>query len=132
MKTFIFILMLFLNHNILSQVQNTDTLFINYDKKYLEITKFHKSLGKQYFSLKQDKNHQSDDWFYFSEEKIFLNLKPDRIFNIIKVLKKANAYYDKEKFNDWAFYEYLDEKYATIFLVDKSKFIQVEINYFIE
>lgn len=77
------------------------SLFIKYNKEYLEITKFHQSKGYKYFSLKQDENYQPSDWFYFSEEKRFYNLKSKKVSDIIEIVKKAKAYYKKGKYIDF-------------------------------
>ncbi|WP_347174803.1 hypothetical protein [Polaribacter uvawellassae] len=132
MRNLILCFLLSLNFNSFSQEQKKDSLFIKLDKKYLEITEFHKSKGFQYYSLIQDRNHHPEDWFYFSEEKIIYNLKPIKIFNIIEVLKKANAFYQINKYDEFDFYQYLEKKYDKIFLITKNRFIQVDINYFIE
>lgn len=110
--------------------QMKDTLFIKYDSKLLS-RKQH-PLSKEFYFIIKDLD-KKEDVVYFSEEEILYNLTPKKIYCLKKVLKKSNAYYGKNKFDDYALFDYFNKsKYDKIFLVKKKQFIKVGVIYEIE
>ena len=125
MKNFILLVMILFCFCAFSQKQKKDSLFIKYDNNLLKRYK-HPIDNYNYYLIKNTGNNGT---ISFVETQIYSDLKPKNIFHLKYIIKRANAYYKKNKYkkgkiNDSKLASYLGK--FTLFFVNDNKFIKVQ------
>lgn len=125
MKNLFCILTIILSFYSFSQEQKRDSLFIKYDNDLLKKYK-HPIDNYDYYLIKDTGNNGT---ISFEETQIYSNLKSKNIFCLKDIIKKARAYYTKNKYkkgkiNDYKLATYLGK--FTLFFVNDNKFIKVQ------
>ncbi|NCO64339.1 MAG: hypothetical protein GW839_09720 [Flavobacteriales bacterium] len=116
MKTYIFlaIFSIFSITILIGQEKSNDTLFFNFDTRYIKKG----VINKTQFHIKDS---SYDGTFFFEKIGIVNNIKPKEILCLKKIVRNSK-FYDKKakrKLNDYRLWEYLRD--YTIFLIAKNK-----------
>lgn len=132
MKTHILVMtLLFFLNSLKAQEKIKDTIFFNYDNKYLNT---HVEIP-QHFYL-DDSSGGSNGSFFFAEVRVINNLNPKEILSLKKFIRSSN-FYDKnkkQKLNDYKLWEYFNE-YVVLFVKNnhrKTEYIHVGSGFEIE
>lgn len=132
MKTHILVMtLLFFLNSLKAQEKIKDTIFFNYDNKYINT---HVEIP-QHFYL-DDSSGGINGSFFFAEVRVINNLNPKEILSLKKFIRSSN-FYDKnkkQKLNDYKLWEYFNE-YVVLFVKNnhrKTEYIHVESGFEIE
>ena len=127
-KTLLLLSLLFVSYGI-SQ-EKSDTLFIKYDDKLLQ-RKQHPIDDSFYYIIKGSGNNGI---IFFKEKSKKLNtLKNNNSIRLKRILRKSEAYFKKNKLDDFKLSQYFHKKkYTSIYLVKDSILYEVDLIYSIE
>jgi hypothetical protein len=130
MKTTILLLSFFFIAPILKAQEKTkDTLFFNYDDKYIRT---HVEIP-HYFYLK-DGSESNYGTFFFKEVKILNNLNSKEI-RCLKKFIRSSRFYDKNKqpkLNDYKLWEYFNDYVVFFAKKNEPEYIEVKSGFEIE
>lgn len=130
MKTYnLVILSLFFLNYLKAQEKSKDTLFFNYDHKYINI---HVEIPHHFYL--DDSSGGSNGSFFFKEIRVLNNLNPKKKLSLKKFIRFSKFYdrHKQQKLNDYKLWEYFNGYVVFLVKKNKSEYIEVKSSFEIE